>query len=365
MDKSEIHYLTYDADEIYNEMQKAYIEAGGDVLYPGDEKEMLLRAVQSVIVQSFAGVDNALRMATVKYSVRDYLDLKGEDRRCYRLNDQQAKSVVEIKFFATGKTGAIEAGTAVTADGARLYLLDEEVSYSGNQQTIRVGVTANDSGSVGNGLLAGTQMQFLVPLDGVESVYCVSDAEGGQEREEDEPYRQRIRAHGLASVTTGPKVQYEAVAKSVTSEIKDAKSVNIGDGKVGNYLLLTSDTGVDAIIKNVKTALSEIDVRPMTDEVSVFRATGVPYTLNVLYKAKPDMNISAAIAEAVSEYQKKQDGELGKAFDPYELISKIYQAGAVRVVIGEGSTFNGGPAEYTEISEKEHCQGTITLGVIS
>ena len=38
-------------------------DAGGDVLYPGDEKEMLMRGVQSIIMQAFAGIDNALKAA--------------------------------------------------------------------------------------------------------------------------------------------------------------------------------------------------------------------------------------------------------------------------------------------------------------
>lgn len=78
MDSSEIHYVTYDPEEIYKEMLYTYIESGGDVLYPGDEKEMLLRAVQSVLTQALAGVDHALRMATLRYATGEYLDLYGQ-----------------------------------------------------------------------------------------------------------------------------------------------------------------------------------------------------------------------------------------------------------------------------------------------
>ena len=42
---TELHYLTYSPDDIWQEMQQTYIENGGDILYPGDEKEMLLRGV--------------------------------------------------------------------------------------------------------------------------------------------------------------------------------------------------------------------------------------------------------------------------------------------------------------------------------
>ena len=42
MDDTELHYVTYDPDEIMQEMMVAYLNAGGDLLYAGDEKEMLL-----------------------------------------------------------------------------------------------------------------------------------------------------------------------------------------------------------------------------------------------------------------------------------------------------------------------------------
>lgn len=78
MDTSEIHYLTYDPDEIYKDLQETWIESGGDVLYPGDEKEMGVRAMVAVLVQAFAGIDNGLRMATLRYAIGKYLDLYGE-----------------------------------------------------------------------------------------------------------------------------------------------------------------------------------------------------------------------------------------------------------------------------------------------
>ncbi len=364
MDTSEIHYLTYDPEKIFDEMQYAYIENGGDVLYPGDEKEILLRAVQSIVVQAFAGVDNALRMATLRYAVGEYLDLYGQNRGCSRIEAQAARATVEIKFRATGKTGIIEAGTPMTADGDHLYSLDEDVAQTGYQQTVRVAITANDTGSPGNGLLAGTQMQFLIPQTAVESVFCVQDAEGGQEREDDETYRERIRLHGLANITTGPKVQYEAAAKNVTSEILDAKASNLGTGKVGIALLLASKTGSAAIIQNVVDALNDSGVRPLTDNVIVYLAEEIPYTLNVMYKMDTGSGITAAIADAVSDYQKWQDGNIGKAFNPDRLMAELYRAGATRVLWGEGSNFGGGDVEYTEIPQNACCRGTITLDVL-
>ena len=122
MDDTELHYLTYDPDEILKDMMFAYTVAGGDLLYPGDEKEMLLQAMLQIMVQAFAGIDNALRMDTLRYAVRDYLDIYGEKRNCYRIPAQAAKATVKITMGATGTAGTIAAGTPLTADGAVLYL---------------------------------------------------------------------------------------------------------------------------------------------------------------------------------------------------------------------------------------------------
>lgn len=155
MDNTEIHYLTYDPEKIFQEMNLAYIQAGGDILYPGDEKEMLLRGVQAMIVQVFAGVDAALRMDTLRYAVGDYLDIYGEKRNCVRLAASSARGRVKITFKADGITRTIAAGTALTADGERIYLLDEDVEKTGYEQEVEAGITCKETGAIGNGLAEG------------------------------------------------------------------------------------------------------------------------------------------------------------------------------------------------------------------
>lgn len=362
---NEIHYLAYDPEEIWKEMIVAYVEAGGDILYPGDEKEMLLRGVQAIVTQVFAGVDVALRMDTLRYALGEYLDIYGEKRNCTRIPAQAATCTVEIKFQASGTAKTIAAGTALTGDGEHLYLLTEDVEQTGYEQTITAEVVCRESGGIGNGLLAGTQMQFMVPNPAVVSVYAIQDASGGQDEEDDDTYRERIRTFGLINTTTGPQTQYESAAMDVTSEILDARALNLGAGVVGIYLLLASDTGAAAILENVKAALNAQDVRPLTDTVEVYRATQMPYELKVQYAQEAGSNITTAVAEAVEEYQKWQDEEIGRAFNPDKLMAMLYQAGAIRVVWGDGSHFNSGAVEYTTIAENAHCKGTITLAVMS
>lgn len=365
MDNTELHYVTYDPDEIWDEMMTAYVEAGGDILYPGDEKEMLLRSVLADIVQVFAGVDNGLRMQTLRYAVGEYLDILGEQRSCERIRAQAAAATVTIATNATGQSDTLEAGTAMTADGEVFYLLVEDMAITGYAQTITVEVVADRTGSVGNGLTAGAQLQMRSPHPAINSIIAATAATGGQEEEDDETYRERIRQYGLASVSTGPERQYEAAAKAVSSVIVDAKAINLAAGSVGVYLILSTSTGAAALIQQVVDALNAENVRPLTDTVSVYQATDVTYTLNVQYIADNSSSTSQAIADAVAAYQEWQDNTIGRAFNPDRLMASIYQAGATRVLWGTGSEFDGGDVEYTTIASNERCKGTITLAALS
>jgi phage-related baseplate assembly protein len=365
MDDNEIHYLTYEEEELWNAMVEAYIDAGGDVLYPGDEKEMLMRGMEQIIMQAFAGIDNALRMDTLRYAVRDYLDLYGEKRRCYRNKAKAAATTVRLTFLNSGIGKTIPAGSPLTADGSVIFQTTEDVEQDGYAGTTDVGIICSKAGSAGNGLLTGMEMQFLTPEDGISNITVLEDASGGQNEEDDESYRERIRVYGLATVTTGPATQYESVTKAVTSEIIDAKAINEGDGEVGVYLLLADESVSAAIISAVEDALTPDDARPLTDSVSVSLATKREYVLKVKYSVYSGANISASLQDAVERYQNWQDKTIGQAFNPDMLISYLYQAGCLRVLFDDESNFDGGTVEYTPIAENEYCNGTVTLEVIS
>lgn len=366
MDDNELHYLAYDPDAIMRDMMKAYIEAGGDLIYAGDEKEMLLRAVQQIIVQAFAGIDNALRMDTLRYAVRDYLDVYGEKRSCERIQAKAAMATATITLAATGTMRTIAAGTVLTADGTVFYQTMEDLTTTGQAQEITALIECMQTGSVGNSLTAGMPMQAIVPIEGAESITCRDGAAGGQDEETDDDYRERIRTFGLTRVSTGPRQQYESATMAVSSEIVDARALNEGAGQVGVYVITASDTGVEALLALIQTALSDDTMRPLTDTVTVRQATAKPYTLNVGYAYDGSGSIQTAAAEAVSEYQDWQEHTIGRAFNPDKLATMLYQAGATRVIWGEGSVFDeDGAVEYTEISANEYCKGTISLAVIS
>lgn len=357
---NELHYLTYDPDEIWNAMMVNYIEAGGDVLYPGDEKEMLLRSVLADVVQAFSGVDNALRMQTLRYAVGNYLDIIGENRGCERLQGDYAKVDIKITTRETGRSTILAAGTAMTSDGNIYYVLDSDILIDGTEAELTATATCEKIGSLGNGILKGTVLDLIVPNSSIKNIVTTSNAHGGENREDDESYRSRIHEHGLASVTTGPARQYKELSMSVSSDIIDAAVLSNAPGAVNVYLLLKDMDNTELISEVLKT-LSSDDTRPLTDNVNVELAQKLDYVIKVEYTSDISIN-DEAIRNAVSNYIEWQNKTIGIAFNPDKLMALMYQAGASRVTWKDGSFFNGSAQiEYTEIEKYQYCNGTVEL----
>ena len=366
MDNTETHYVDYDPETLWDRMHRVYVEKGGDILYPGDEKEILLRAAQAIAIAILAEVDSACRMNTVTHAIGEYLKLCGEKRNCIYQEAVAATAPVRITFSATGYSHTLEAGTLLTADGTLLYELTEDITQTGTAQEVNTTVRCTTPGAIGNGLYTGVELQFIQPVDGMVSAVVTEDASGGVDAEEQEAYRERIRRYGLASVTTGPSMLYESQAMAVSTQILDARALNDGGGEVGIYLILASGADQQAIFSAVSQALSPKDKRPLDDHVIVHAATEAAYTLNVKVWYDSGLSIGESVTDAIAQYQAWQDNKIGRAFNPDRLIAMLYQLGCERVKFLDGSGMAGADEpEYTEIAERAHCKGTIVLTVVN
>lgn len=358
-----VRYVEYDPDKIWENIMQVWSEAGGSVLYPGDEKEMLLRTFQNVTVNRLAAFDAGAKMHTLRFALEEYLDIKGEDNFCPRIEAAAATGSVKITIGATGQAGEIPAGTEITAEGGVYFRTTQGAAYNGYEQTVIVPIECTVPGGVGNGLKAGTQMQPVESLEYVRHMEIYQATAGGNDREEDEPYRERIRTAGPANVTTGPSDRYEAVAKAVSSDILDARALRISAGQVGVYLIVEDGADEESLKAQVLSALTTKSERPLTDLVVVETAEALTYQLSIRYQLEETAagNVATQIAQAVEDYRKWQDYTLGQAFNPDYLVARMYQAGAMHVKVDGGSSFNGGAAQYTPILKRQRCTGSVQL----
>lgn len=360
-----MHYITGDPAAIWDRMVDAYMDAGGDALYGGDEKEILLRGVQEIITICYARVDSALRMATLRYAQGEYLKLLGEERGCEYREALPARAEMEITLSAGYAPLEIEAGATFTSDGQRFFALDKALEYDGNAGRVRAGITAAEAGAAGNGLPSGTELRPVQALPMILKAALASTTAGGRDAEDMESYRMRVRQAPFLSVTTGPAQQYRAHALSAHSAVLDALAQRSAPGKVAIYLAIDKSANAQEVIKAVEDEASAQDVRPLTDDVKAQEAPEYAYKLDIEYVLANDGISTAkdALDAAVAEYKHWQEDALGVPFDAYQLISMLYRAGAKRATILDTSYMGspGTPPSYHATDANQRVVGEVKL----
>lgn len=363
MAEKDLTYVACDPDALWAEGIRLYMGYGGSILYPGDEKEMLLRSFVALMAQGLEAANEGIKMRTLRYAVGEYLDVYGEGVFCDRIMAKAASGEVSILFRQSGINKTIYAGAQMTADGVKYYKTTQDIVQTGFAQTVTAKIECTESGSAGNGLSVGKEMQMAENNPAIESITVTSPAIGGNDTEEQEAYRERIRTDGGAAVTTGTTIQYRADALAASSDVIDARPLKNADSTVTVHLLLKDGADEESVIAAVIAALNPKNRRPLTDSVSAEIAGALSYTLNLSYRlpeaATADM--AKAVAACVAEYINWQDNEIGLAFNPYYLVSAMYTAGATMVTIDESSSFNSGAAVYTAIAENQRCKGTVSI----
>ena len=370
----ELHYLTYDPEAMWAQMHRTYLENGGDPLYPGDEKEMLLRGTMAILAQCYAAFDHAARMQTLRYAVGGYLDIIGEKRGIARIRAVKATGKAILTITRGTKDDKIDAGTLMT-DGARTFETTE-VAYvpagSGSSERV-VSIQCTIAGTEGNGMPAGAELH-LKELDARITGIVVSSATmGGVDEEDNDAYRERIRQGGLLGAT---KSAYKSRAMATSANIVDAGPYRAGDGVVGIALILPDEllstdpdrtTERNAILDGVKRAVNDTDFVTLTDTVEVELAAPVAYSLTIEYKAGNQAveDVLTKLTAAAAEYKHWQENTVGRAFDPYKLLSLLYAAGATRAQFASGSVVDGSTTiNYKEIEPYERWKGSVTLDPI-
>ena len=124
----------------------------------------------------------------------------------------------------------------------------------------------------------------------------------------------------------------------MSSAIIDVAIDSPTPGVVNVYTLLTGgELPKAAFLNEVENYLASEEVRPLTDEVHALAPTASSYSVNVDYyvlnsdAVKLD-SIKAAVQAAVNDYVAWQQSKIGRDINPDELIKRVRDAGAGRVV---------------------------------
>ena len=323
--------------------EKRYKEVTGKTVSLGaaDPARIQLYAVALDLYQIEQYVDRAGKQDLLKYSYGGFLDNLAAGRRVTRRPAASARTTLRFTLSAT-KTyaSAIPAGTRVTnGDGVYFKTLEYSEVPAGDSY-VDVEAECTTPGVAGNGFLAGQVNLLADPLPYVEKAANVSTSEGGTDLEDDLSLAERTYLAPSGFSTAGPQDAYTYWAKTRNTDIGSVRPVsNQAAGTVTVYVLMRDGTLPGAeVLADLTEFLKDREIRPMTDLVTVSAPTVKSFSITLTYYIARSNQASASAIQgqvdaAIADFITWQTTEIGRDINQTELIRRVREAGAKRVVV--------------------------------
>lgn len=203
----------------------------------------------------------------------------------------------DVVFTGTNGSTIPALTVLVRSDGVE-FTTDAEGTISGGTAT--VAVTCSTAGTTGN-TDAATTLSLQSPVSGVNSSATVDTGglAGGDDTEEDDDYRARIRDRIQQPPNGGSENDYVAWAKEVAGVTRAwCYPLWLGAGTVGVTFVRDDDVDIipsGAEVTEVQDYIDDPSRRPVTADVTVFAPT--PVELDITVAISPN---TAAVQAAIT-----------------------------------------------------------------
>lgn len=345
MSSSDFTFLTAESgktpQEIENNIIKRYEEIAGITLYSADPVRLFLKSLAYTLSVQNAVIDYAAMQNLLAYATGLHLDYLGELMGIKRQEAKPAKTMLKFSIQdALAFEVTIPKGTrAATKSGEVIFQTLENGSIKTGEENTLILAECSLGNEKANGLLAGQVCEIVDPLPYIVSVQNMEEITDGEEREDDEHLRERIRLAPETFTVAGSMESYIAQTKNASSEIAAVTATSLTPGIVDiRFVLKDGELPGAAMIDTVEKYLSAEDVRPLTDLVQVSAPDTVEYELNLTWFMAQENStqyalIQSAVNKSVQDYLLWQKQMPGRDINPSELTRLIMQAGAKRVEI--------------------------------
>jgi phage-related baseplate assembly protein len=328
---------------IIADYEAAHSRATGEkiTLYPGDPRRLFLLSVANTIILQRNLIDWVGKENLLAYASENRLDHLGVLLGVTRLPARHAHVTLRFTLStARETTTVIPAGIRAAPSGGTIYFATAgALEIPPGELTGDVRAEALDYGSSANALLPGQINSLVDPLPYIQSAANVTASEGGADIEDDENFRERIRLAPESFSNAGSIGAYIFWARTASQLIVDVGVSSPEAGVVNIFPLLEGGEVPGQEILDAVLAVCDADtIRPMTDLVRVFPPQTVEFDLNVTWylersNAAKVIDISSKVNFAVRNWLSWQRSKLGRDINPSELIARMVQAGAKRVVV--------------------------------
>uniref|UniRef100_A0AAU8B617 Baseplate assembly protein n=1 Tax=Dulem virus 34 TaxID=3145752 RepID=A0AAU8B617_9CAUD len=301
---------------------------------------MILYSAAAQIYQAMQYVDRAGKQSLLKYSYSDFLDNLGLLKGVTRKAAEAATTTLRFTASASRTVAtAIPKGTRVSSGGSVYFETTEYAEIPAGDLTVDVAAVCTDTGTAGNGMVAGELSTMVDPVPYVAGVANVTETEGGAEIESDADLAERIYLAPGAYSTAGPEDGYLYHAKAFSAAIGDVVATSDHDAGQVDIVFIMADgsTPGEEMISGLKDYLSDKTIRPMTDLVTVSAPEEVIYSIGLTYYINRSdsaraVTIQAAVEQAVADFVTWQR-TIGRDINPSRLVQLVMAAGAKRVTL--------------------------------
>lgn len=310
------------------------------ILYPSHPMRIMIYAVALDLFQMEQYVERAGKQDLLKYSYGDFLDHLAANRGVTR--EQAAPATTTIRFTLSAAQDyaiGIPAGTRVTNGDSIYFQTTAYAEVAAGDTYVDVKAECTDVGIEGNDLVAG-QLSILVdPIPYVESVANTDTSSGGTDLEEDESLAERVFLAPSSYSVAGSQDAYIYWAKTYNTAIGSVVVTSPNPCEVKIYILMDDGTiPGSGVVSGLQDFLSATTIRPLTDQVEVLTPTAETFNVALTYYINRSDSaqaaaIQSAVSEAVDDYILWQTTDIGKDINPSELIRRVIDAGAKRVVV--------------------------------
>lgn len=333
------------------------------VLDRADPMSLILYALSIQVYQALLYVDKTGKQDLLKYSYGAYLDnlaaMKGIAR------EQAKPSRAMIRFTLSGirpSTVEIPEGTRVT-NGEVYFQTESHAEIPSGESSVDVAAECMTSGVVGNNLEVGEINILVDPVPYVAKVANTEPTTGGADIEDDDTLKDRIYIAPSKYSVAGPEESYRYWVKTYNSNISDV--LIYSDCPVDvviEFIMNDGELPSESMLLGVQKFLSDEQIRPLTDRVTVKAPETVEYKVNVKYfvnqsDLKKVDTIKTAVNAAVDDYIQWQRSKIGRDINPSQLIQQMVSAGAKRVEVTLPVFQVIGKANVAKLSSK-----TVTYG---
>lgn len=303
-EKEEQELRTYFTDELTHKP-----------LYAGQCEAALISLISYQSSVNKIKYAESLKMCFLRYAEGIWLDLYGEFWLCPRIKATPAEDVLQVKLFDVFEVDKIlpKDSEVETKDGLYVFKTLEDLIIQAGQMYGTVKIESELAGAALNEYAAGDINSLVKNYEYIESVANLNGASGGSDPEDDDDYRERLFLAPEKLSTAGTETGYKYFAMSAHKDITDVSvdlpqepaSVTIGESVYVENGGVFDDEAVTGTV-NYKTGVMDLTFAAPVSAVKIRIEPAATVELRILTKdGEASSAILGAVDEALSPYDKR------------------------------------------------------------